>query len=355
MPLDLTYADAERDRQDRFHEVEGQLIHVTQAAADAEDQREREYRQNEEERQRLFLENEARREEESRQRRDEVWRDLEGRLAGAPPVALTPEPGQAETESIIGSVRQAAEVATSRYSAQILETVKAEREELAREREAAEAERERLRAESEAERNRAVEASETRIQALEEELATVRAELENERQLRITEEAETRERERQEALERDESIRNQLIDITNLVQDQRDLCVRKKELMDERWDEKQGRRAEKDSQLAELHDMVSRLLQDREADRLRAEEERAAAEAKPGSFYKPSLHRVLTIRQVSTGSSKNFRGKMLNNENCSIPCQRVSLEFLPRHGKLMSFFQVGVRIVPDNTKRRSTP
>jgi hypothetical protein len=281
-PGDLSYDDAERDRHNRFHEIEGQLLQAAHTAVEAEDQREAEFRRSEEERQRIFLENEARREEESRQRRDQIWHDLEGRLAVAAPVPPSPEAPQAETESIVGSVRQAAQDATTRYSAVILETVKAEREEMAREREAAEAERERLREEVEAERNRLTEEREARIQALEAELMAVRNELENEKQLRITEEAETRERERQETLERDEAIRNQLVDITNLIQDQRDLCVRKKELMDERWEEKQGRREHKDSRLAEIYDMVAKIIQDRETDRLRAEEERAAAEARPG-------------------------------------------------------------------------
>jgi len=91
--------------------MEGQLIHIMQAAAEAKHQREGEFHQNEDERQCLFLENEARREEESRQQREKIWHDLEGRLAGAPPVVPTPEP--AETESIVGSVRQAARVASS--------------------------------------------------------------------------------------------------------------------------------------------------------------------------------------------------------------------------------------------------
>jgi chromosome segregation ATPase len=163
-----------------------------------------------------------------------------------------------------------------------MEIVKAEREELAREREAADADRERLRAELDAARARAEDECKARVAALEAELASVREELENERQQRITEEAETRESERLEALERDEAVRNQLGDITNLVQDQRDECARKKELMEERWAEKQTRREQKDSQMHDLHNMVAKILEDREAEKQRAEEERLANEGKPG-------------------------------------------------------------------------
>jgi len=51
--------------------------------------------------------------------------------------------------------------------------------------------------------------------------------------------------------------------------------------MDQRWEEKQGRRAEKDAQFHELKDMVSRLIQDREADRIQEEERRLQEEGKP--------------------------------------------------------------------------
>jgi hypothetical protein len=281
-PADLSYDDAERDRQERFHDLEGQLTRAAQTAVESEDQREAEFRRNEEERQRLFLDHEATRDEGSRQRRDQIWQDLEDRLAAVPPAIRVIEPSQAETESLIGSVRQVAQDATSRYATDILETVKAEREELARVREAATAERERLHAEADAERNRLAEERDERIRTLETELANVRSELENEKQLRITEEAENRERERQENLERDAAIRDQLADITNLIQDQRDLCVQKKDLMDARWKEKQDRREEKDSRLAEIRDTIARILEDRETDRLRAEDERAAAQERPG-------------------------------------------------------------------------
>jgi hypothetical protein len=275
---DLSYSVAERDREDRFDDAERRLLRAVETGAEAEDQREAEFRRNEEERNRLFVEHEERRDEEAQQRRDQIWNDLQGRLTGPVPAGQPSEP-QADRESV-RSVQDAA----SRYATDILDIVKSEREELAREREAAAAERERMRVEAEAERTRTTEEREARIRSLEAELAAVKAELENERQQRVTEEAAAREGERQETLERDEAVRNQLGDITNLIQDQRDVCDRKKALMDERWAEKQNRREDKDSKLAELREMVSRIIQDREADQLKAEEDRAAAEARPGSF-----------------------------------------------------------------------
>ena len=107
----------------------------------------------------------------------------------------------------------------------------------------------------------------------------------------ITEEAATREQERQEALERDEAVRNQLGDITNLVQDQRDECARKRELMDERWVEKQTRREQKDTKMQDLYDMVAKIVEDREAEKVRAEEERIANEGKPGGSRNVFTHR----------------------------------------------------------------
>lgn len=284
IPGGLAYDDAERERQERFGEVERQLLDAARTAAEAEDHREMEFRSNEEDRRRIFLESEERRDQEAMERRDQVWQDLEARLAGPPPPAQPTEPEHlsGDGESIIESIRTATQEAASRHASDILETIKLEREEFAREREAAAAERERLLAEAEAERVRLNEEREARIKALEGELANVRAELENEKQQRVTEEAATREREGQESQERDEALRSQLGDITNLVQEQRDMCAAKKELMDQRWEEKQGRRESKDANLNELRNMVQKLHEDLEADRVRAAEARQEAEGKPG-------------------------------------------------------------------------
>lgn len=155
---------------------------------------------------------------------------------------------------------------------------------MVKEKETADADREKLRAELDAARAQVEEECQAKILA-QEELARVREELENAKQQRIPEE------ERQGALERDEAVRNQLGDITNLVQDQRDECARKRELMDERWAEKQMRREQKDTKMQDLYDMVAKIVEDREAEKVRAEEERIANEGKPGGSRNVFTHR----------------------------------------------------------------
>jgi hypothetical protein len=165
-----------------------------------------------------------------------------------------------------------------------------EREELVKEKETADADREKLRAELDAARAQVEEECQAKISA-QEELARVREELENAKQQRIPEEAETREQERQGALERDEAVRDQLDDNTNLVQDQRDESARRNELMEEGWAEKQTRRDQKDSKIQDLYDMVAKIIEDREAEKVRAEEERIASEGKPGGCRNVFTHR----------------------------------------------------------------
>jgi hypothetical protein len=81
----LSFEDAERDRQERFHGLEGQHIRAAETGAEGEDLREAEFRRNEDERQRVFLDHEHRRDEQLTQRRDQIWHDLEDRLATLPP------------------------------------------------------------------------------------------------------------------------------------------------------------------------------------------------------------------------------------------------------------------------------
>jgi hypothetical protein len=305
---------------------------LAEAATEAEDRRERIFRDNEEARERVFDEAELRRAEEAAHRRNQIWADLEDRLRALPPVATVAVPHSDEesiqsvriSESTISahtppisptipvtpvvpgsptslplmepaagaepvpihedaaSIVQSMRTAAARHAEEIREIVELEREQMANERAELTAERERITEELRRERTRIDEEREARIAELETELAQVKADLENERALRVSEEADRRERERLEDLERHEGVRAQLGDITNLVQEQRDECIKKKELMDERWNEKMNRRVEKDAQFGNLYDMVTRIIEDREAERIRREEERIAAESRPG-------------------------------------------------------------------------
>lgn len=299
-PAEASYQDG--DRAGGVADAENKLQEIAEDAKESEDRRELHFRSNEDERDRLFLDNEARRDQEASRLKDDIFHDLEERidekLAGIRPERDTTSfmgdrpveyptsirPASVRPASMHESVYTAAQDAASRHAADIMETVRMEREELAREREAAQADRDRLEAERDAERARKDEECQEKISALEAELAKVREELEMERQQRLTEDAETREREKLESVERDEVVRNQLGDITNLVQDQRDECARKKDLMDERWSQKELRREEKDMKFMQLQDMVAQIVQDREAEKIRAEEERLANEGKPGQY-----------------------------------------------------------------------
>lgn len=320
---ELTFADGERERQDRFRDLEAHMGELADASTEAEDRRERIFRENEEGRERVFDEAELRRAEEAAHRRNQIWADLEDRLQALPPIptavprsdagsihtthvsmstasahtpplsptTVTPvipgspgpvEPVHDDAASIVESMRTAA----ARHAEQIREIVESEREQMAEERADLTAERERMMEELRRERVRVDEEREARISELETELAQVKADLESERALRVSEEADRRERERLEDQERHGDVHAQLIDITNIVQQQRDECIKKKELMDERWNEKMNRRVEKDTQIGNLYDMVTRIIEDREAERIRSEEERIAAESRPGTLTK---------------------------------------------------------------------
>lgn len=296
-PFDVRDAEHERERLERLAEAESRLNNAAIAAREAEDQREAEFRQHEEDRQRHFLDTQAHRDQEARERADGIWHDLDSRLATLGPAISAPPPsgeapdvvhpgiGVSGSDGVsIHSIRTAAQQAASQHATDILETIKAEREEFAREREEAMLERDRLLAEAEAARTQAAEERDERIRALEQELAAVKGELEAEREQRASMEAEAREQESRALLERDEAIRNQLGDITNLVQDQRNMIEEKKALMDSRWADKENRRNEKEDKWHDLHEMIKQIQEDLTIDREKADEERIMAANKPGEF-----------------------------------------------------------------------
>lgn len=337
--------------QERFEELERS---IDAAAREAEDERQQRFLEEEEARNRLFIDNEGRREQETVDRRDALLSDLEQRFARrAPSVRTTPSvlhvpppverpaegpegehiPEEEGTQSEIETLQSAHAEAASRHAAEIqeamamerqtfLETLQQEREihatqlreAIEREREefrkVQEEERERLRIEAEEDRARFGEDREMRVRELEEELARVRAELEEEKGRRIQDDVETREREREAMQERDLDFRNQLVDITNIVQEQRDEMAKKKEMMEERWAEKDVRRTEKDQKLDELRDLVQQLVEERTSERIRLEEERAAG--KPSKFVPvfpfPLTDTYISYRGCHGGAGPPERG-----------------------------------------------
>lgn len=266
----------------RVEEIERELSHIAHDARNAESGREREFRDNEDARERIFGDNENRREEEAKGRIDALFDELGDRIANLPPIPSTPGPSHHEPDrsSIAESIRSATQDACSRHASDILDTVRMEREEMARERQELAAEHEHERTRLDEARRLLDEEREAKIATLEEELARTRAELDNERQLRVTEGNEAR----MAAAERDDALRNQLTDLTNVVQQNHALCEEKRALMDEHWAEKQRWKEERDGQIQGLMNMVAQLVDEQTAARQREEEQRQANEGKPGEL-----------------------------------------------------------------------
>ncbi|KAI6020217.1 hypothetical protein PISMIDRAFT_201486 [Pisolithus microcarpus 441] len=273
-PADAQLIDVLRER---LNDAERELAQIVHQAHDAEGRRDDEFRSNEEARQQIFLDSEARRDAEARQRSDTLFQELEEKVASVPLIP-DPPPCDADERSIIESIGTATYDAASRHAADVLEIVRMERELLEKEREANAAERERARAELAAERQRLDETRKARIHELEEELSRVRAELNNEQQLRMTEADEAR----SAAAERDDALRNQLTEIANLVQQNHACCEENKAAREEYRIEKQHWKTERDGQIQELLGIVARIVEEQNAAKQREEDARQANEGKPG-------------------------------------------------------------------------
>ena len=68
------------------------MTDLAEASTEAEDRRERIFRENEEARERIFDDAELRRAEEAAHRRNQIWADLEDRLRALPPVTAAAVP-----------------------------------------------------------------------------------------------------------------------------------------------------------------------------------------------------------------------------------------------------------------------
>ncbi|OSD01052.1 hypothetical protein PYCCODRAFT_1436831 [Trametes coccinea BRFM310] len=300
-PGDLHHEDALAQREQQLSELGHRMTDMMEELEESEAKREENFRANEDERQKVFESHEQQRAEAAKARQDQIWDELERRLAVLPPHTGTGDalpvpppgvsmPGEQPEEAIESEVPAGAEAeatkptetpqsiiptaqvdpelitdamarAAARHADDIREIVEREREELRREQEAAQAERERAAAEAAAEHARMHEEYQAHIRALESELEAVRKELEDEKMARQAEEAERRENERAEMLERDEAMRSQLSDITNIVSEQRDELARKRELADQRWEFKQSRWEQKDEEDAQTRNMLQQILE----------------------------------------------------------------------------------------------
>jgi hypothetical protein len=305
-PGALDYDDAEQARQERFGEIERQFADITLDAAEAEQLRDRDFRDREMDRERHFGENEARREADARHLIDEMSSALgQGPFAGVPPLPGTeipetegalPVPGPMfgvptpsalgvpeQAESVIATIRRASSESAARHADDIRDIVQGEREEMAKqlqlERDEARAAHEAMEQQLLAERARADEDCRERIRELQDELARVRAELDHEKQQRINDEELRREEDARK--EGDDDMRQQLSEITDLLLAHREEFARKKEIVDEHWERKQEWRDEDGRRWDELYRMVQGLIEDHAEDRERCEEERRAAAERP--------------------------------------------------------------------------
>lgn len=298
-PGGLEYDDAERERHERFGEIERRLADATQDAAESEMRRDFDFQEREAARDRHFAEKEA--------GRDRQFGENEARRKDMPStLARQPLPGEPlpadvlgapeRAESVITDIRRAAAESAARHADDIRDIVQGEREEMARqieaEREEARAARETLEQQLQGERKRADDERDARVRELEEELARVRAELDHERQQHDHDEEMRREADSQRNQERDEDMRQQLSEITDILLAHREEFARKKETVDERWREKQEWRDETNRQFQGLFNMIQGVIDNCAEEKARCEEERrTAAErpSKPISFIHPQV------------------------------------------------------------------
>lgn len=301
------------------------------SAEEAEDRRENEYRQHEDERMQRFLENESLRNEDARQRSDAIWRDLEDRLAALPPVAVVsaaeektePEEERAETESIEPAPQQV----SAKPASDVMEMIQLARDEFAKEHERLANERTTFFDELREEKDRIIDEKNNKIHALEEELQQMRAEFQSERQQYLTEDADRREQERQERMAEGDDMRAQINDLTNLMQDSRNMIEEKKSNSDARYMEKQSRRQDKDAQMIEMRDMIQKIIDDREVDRARCEEDKRDI--------------IEDLRRQNAELRESLQ--LLSDSKSSM--------IIYLHKFLTSYNQVGEQIVRDTTKK----
>jgi hypothetical protein len=229
----------------------------------------------------LFLDREAHRNEEARQRANAIWNDLEERLAALPLVPLAPvsavplvpaageKPAPEEERAEIEPIEPAPqEAAAAPHVGDIMEMIQLARDEFVKEHERLAAQRAAFFDEVREEKDREIEEKDNRIRGLEEELQQLRAEFQAERQQHLTEEAERREQELQERMADSNEMRAQLTDLTHLVQDSRNMIEEQKTASDA---DKEARRQDEEADMIELKDMIRKIHEDMEVDRRRCE------------------------------------------------------------------------------------
>lgn len=273
-------------------------------AEEAEKSRQDAFRRSEEARDRIFKENEARRDQDIVQWKDQLKRDLEEKFAAlharlSSADVLVPDKEAMEYIESVETMESAiperpASTAqpitscrdeTAPQDTSIAEIVRSECEAtLERLFDAFTEERKRQDRELVEEHERLHKERVRRVGELEEDLARVWEKLEGENWLRKAEEAERREMEVVETIKRHEDIKAPLDEIINLAQEQRDVFQAHIELNEERWEEKMVRRDEKKEDIQTLREMLSESLAAQHAMKESFEEDKASFVTKSGKI-----------------------------------------------------------------------
>lgn len=247
-----------------YKEHTPEVLKIIRAAEEAENARQDEFCCNEEARDRVFRENEARRDQEVVQLKDELRRALEEKLATLSSQAPAPVRVPRE-ESKVGTIPKhpASTVApiascsdgTVTPDITITEIVRAEREQSERLLDAFREERKRHDQELFEERERLHQERDRRIVELEEELSRLREKLDSEKSFRESEEIN-----RAWGIERDENLMGYLHDITSLIQELREEFLARRKLDEERWSENLASNDERNADMGAVKEMLSEAL-----------------------------------------------------------------------------------------------
>ncbi|KAH9927913.1 uncharacterized protein BXZ73DRAFT_90629 [Epithele typhae] len=302
---------------------------VIQNLHDAEEKRDLNYRANEDERERMFVEAERRRDEEAIARREGALEGIVEQLKALPPPVVPADVGKGaagepdesrsaptvpsdgapshRTASIItagdvgdpGAFMDTMQEVAKRHAEDIREIIELERESAA-------AERERMTEAMQADHQKTVEQLEARIRLLQDELEGVKQDFETERLTRSAEDAAQREAERAEREEQHDTVRGQLTDLTNLVSEQGSTIEEKKRLMDEHWDIKQERWQQKDAHDAHTHNLLNMILESQERmlqEQVTAKEE---LQGQMRTMQQEALEAIQQQREAYEGTIQNM-------------------------------------------------
>ncbi|KAJ3482018.1 hypothetical protein NLI96_g7278 [Meripilus lineatus] len=208
---------------------------------------------------------------------------------------------ESDVKSLIDTISGAAQDAASRHAQQLRETLDMEREDQARQREQLDLERAQRDHERDAHHEEIVRMYEERLRKQEadceekmrlqreefervrEELEAAREEMAKERELHSVEDAERRERDRAEDLQRAEDLRTQLDELTEKINQGQAEFIAERGIQEQRYQDKMARCDAKEAKLNEMLQLTAQIAATQDTERMRQEEERAAAAGRPSN------------------------------------------------------------------------